>query len=313
MWWVVWGLVELCALPLLLVWRVAGWLGLVSANDDAVRGLVSIERHSLSSDEGRTRASTPPRIGFVIAHPDDEAMFFAPTIKTLAKFASKRKESEVGLCLLCLSTGNYDGLGDVRKKELFERYCILSTSSSLSFDEPKFVKLCATWNRERKGYHHRRQRHSRRSHSGMDLRQGHLAHREIRERIQRHNGKRERKCLCKAIFESFLTLPIDQLITFDERGISSHPNHISVYQSIVLLLKSNESLRGYALVTHSIIRKYLGKPTTMLPYQLLIDAGVDRSTLPYQRSGGSLDTYPSHREADVEQGETPVLHPSPGE
>lgn len=49
----------------------------------------------------------------VIAHPDDEAMFFGPTITSLT--VNKRD-----VHILCLSTGNYDGLGHVRTKELIQ-------------------------------------------------------------------------------------------------------------------------------------------------------------------------------------------------
>ncbi|KAJ3152016.1 hypothetical protein HDU89_001663 [Geranomyces variabilis] len=49
----------------------------------------------------------------VIAHPDDECMFFAPTILQLVAAGA-----EVGV--LCLSQGNADGLGTVRRKELTE-------------------------------------------------------------------------------------------------------------------------------------------------------------------------------------------------
>lgn len=43
------------------------------------------------------------------AHPDDEAMFFLPTIMSLQKYK---------IHLLCLSNGNYDKLGEIREKEL---------------------------------------------------------------------------------------------------------------------------------------------------------------------------------------------------
>ena len=43
----------------------------------------------------------------VIAHPDDEAMFFFPTI-------SRAKR----LHIICLSNGGYDGLGEQREEEL---------------------------------------------------------------------------------------------------------------------------------------------------------------------------------------------------
>jgi hypothetical protein len=51
------------------------------------------------------------RVLLLTAHPDDEVMFFAPTIQSLVD-----KGFEVHL--LCLSSGNFDGLGTVRKKEL---------------------------------------------------------------------------------------------------------------------------------------------------------------------------------------------------
>jgi N-acetylglucosaminylphosphatidylinositol deacetylase len=48
----------------------------------------------------------------VTAHPDDEAMFFAPTILSLST------KHSLGMFHLCLSTGNADGLGALRKAEL---------------------------------------------------------------------------------------------------------------------------------------------------------------------------------------------------
>ena len=46
-------------------------------------------------------------ITLIIAHPDDECMFFYPTI-------SRAKR----LHIICLSNGGYDGLGEEREKEL---------------------------------------------------------------------------------------------------------------------------------------------------------------------------------------------------
>ena len=47
----------------------------------------------------------------VIAHPDDESMFFIPTIRALCI----RKQR---IWLVCMTTGNYDGLGGIRRDEL---------------------------------------------------------------------------------------------------------------------------------------------------------------------------------------------------
>ncbi|KAK0237967.1 LmbE-like protein [Armillaria nabsnona] len=51
------------------------------------------------------------------AHPDDECMFFAPTIISLLSF--------VQIHVLSLSTGNADGLGDIRRVELMESLEVL--------------------------------------------------------------------------------------------------------------------------------------------------------------------------------------------
>ncbi|GJN03108.1 hypothetical protein PR202_ga20517 [Eleusine coracana subsp. coracana] len=48
----------------------------------------------------------------VIAHPDDESMFFAPTILFL-------KSKGHNVHVLCMSQGNADGLGNTRKEELY--------------------------------------------------------------------------------------------------------------------------------------------------------------------------------------------------
>ena len=61
---------------------------------------------------------TPDRHSNVLlltAHPDDECMFFAPTILALQKPPASQ---QVALHSLCLSVGNADGLGDIRRREL---------------------------------------------------------------------------------------------------------------------------------------------------------------------------------------------------
>jgi N-acetylglucosaminylphosphatidylinositol deacetylase len=60
------------------------------------------------------------RICLLIAHPDDEAMFFSPTVLALT-----RPETGNHVKILCLSTGNADGLGETRKKELVKSAMLL--------------------------------------------------------------------------------------------------------------------------------------------------------------------------------------------
>ena len=55
------------------------------------------------------------KILIVIAHPDDECMFYGPSLNQMTKHIAT---SDV--YLLCLSNGNYYGLGKIREKELVE-------------------------------------------------------------------------------------------------------------------------------------------------------------------------------------------------
>jgi len=56
----------------------------------------------------------PKRVLLVTSHPDDETMFFGPTLVQL----NRRPETQVRL--LCLSTGNFQKRGLERKRELYD-------------------------------------------------------------------------------------------------------------------------------------------------------------------------------------------------
>jgi cell division protein FtsL len=68
-------------------------------------------------------------IGIVIAHPDDEAMFMTPTIISLTN------QDDIKVHLICLSTGNADGIGKQRVKELAKSCKVLSISNVEEIDE----------------------------------------------------------------------------------------------------------------------------------------------------------------------------------
>uniref|UniRef100_A0A8C5UAQ1 N-acetylglucosaminylphosphatidylinositol deacetylase n=1 Tax=Malurus cyaneus samueli TaxID=2593467 RepID=A0A8C5UAQ1_9PASS len=69
---------------------------------------------------GDPRAARGGRALVVTAHPDDEAMFFAPALLGL--------RSVVLLCLLF--SGNYYNQGEIRKKELEQSCCVLGIPAS---------------------------------------------------------------------------------------------------------------------------------------------------------------------------------------
>ena len=60
------------------------------------------------------------RVCFLIAHPDDEAMFFAPTVLALT-----RPEAGNRVSMLSLSSGDAEGLGETRRRELVESALVL--------------------------------------------------------------------------------------------------------------------------------------------------------------------------------------------
>nr|XP_044987187.1 N-acetylglucosaminyl-phosphatidylinositol de-N-acetylase isoform X2 [Jaculus jaculus] len=76
-----------------------------------------------NAEQMTTRGDTGlPGVGsralLVIAHPDDEAMFFAPTVLGLARLKHL-------VSVLCFSTGNYYNQGEIRKKELLQSCDVL--------------------------------------------------------------------------------------------------------------------------------------------------------------------------------------------
>jgi len=58
------------------------------------------------------------RVCFVIAHPDDESVFFLPTVK-------KAVDSNCEVFILCLSDGGFRGRGSKRKGELFDAMSVI--------------------------------------------------------------------------------------------------------------------------------------------------------------------------------------------
>jgi N-acetylglucosaminylphosphatidylinositol deacetylase len=183
-----------------------------------------------------TSSSFPPprnlynkRIILLIAHPDDEAMFFSPTLLALTDPALGNH-----LKILCLSTGNADGLGKTRKKELIESAMKLGVRRK----EDVFVLEDGRFK------------------DGMD---------------QDWNTTEIAQVLAEAFVptapETHQDKPsatIDVLITFDAGGVSNHPNHRALYAGAVLFLRT--LMRGYSgwecpvalytLPTVNILRKY---------------------------------------------------------
>ncbi|KAF7970162.1 hypothetical protein HWV62_24868 [Athelia sp. TMB] len=88
--------------------------------------------------------NTTSRVLLVTAHPDDETMFFAPTLLGLLKHPKEAVE----IYSLCLSTGDADGLGLTRPRELARALDILGVDEGKHWivDHPDLKDdITATW------------------------------------------------------------------------------------------------------------------------------------------------------------------------
>ncbi|KMZ92079.1 hypothetical protein PVMG_02067 [Plasmodium vivax Mauritania I] len=82
-------------------------------------------------------------VSFVIAHPDDEIMFFFPTIKLL--FEKKKKEE---IFLLSLTNGDFYSQGKIREKELYHVWSYLGgvKNNCKVMNDPDVQDGSALWN-----------------------------------------------------------------------------------------------------------------------------------------------------------------------
>jgi N-acetylglucosaminylphosphatidylinositol deacetylase len=82
-----------------------------------------------------------PRILLLTAHPDDETFFFGPTVTSLipssavplSRRSSDNTSDSIALMSpqvysLCLSVGNADGLGNIRRRELGDSLDVLGVA-----------------------------------------------------------------------------------------------------------------------------------------------------------------------------------------
>lgn len=169
------------------------------------------------------------RILILTAHPDDEVMFFAPTILALT-------DPTLGnhVKLLCLSNGSGDGDGVVRRAELIKSAEMLGIRKDdvLCLDDPQLQDGPTVWPT---AYI-----------SKMLLGSFAPGHAQIPS-------------------NQAPKATIDALITFDQHGVSSHPNHASCYDGARAFLNTLMSkhagwaspLTVYALRSVSLPRKYV--------------------------------------------------------
>lgn len=184
---------------------------------------------------------TNKRILLLIAHPDDEAMFFSPTLTWLA-----RPELGNTVMLLCLSSGDADGLGHVRKGEL------VASALMLGVREREHVVVL----------------------DDEKLRDGMREEWDARY-IASILTKFFAPGVAKQSPNSAPTTNIDVLLTFDQGGVSGHPNHVALLHGAKAFLSTLMArhrgwecpIKLYTLHSTNVLRKYasvLDAPFTIL-------------------------------------------------
>ncbi|EME47872.1 hypothetical protein DOTSEDRAFT_86256 [Dothistroma septosporum NZE10] len=172
---------------------------------------------------------TNKRICLLIAHPDDEAMFFAPSLRSLTA-------PDLGnqVVILCFSSGDADGLGHIRKQELARSCLLLGLRSSehvVVLEDQNFPdSMTADWDP-----------------------------RLVSQTLMKYFGPKEGMSRDAAVATG-----IDVLVTFDERGVSGHPNHISLFNGATTFLRQLMQGRAgwecpvklYTLTSTNTVRKY---------------------------------------------------------
>ncbi|KAH6674729.1 phosphatidylinositol glycan class L [Halenospora varia] len=162
-------------------------------------------------------------ICLLIAHPDDEAMFFSPTIVALtAPHLNNQFE------LLCLCSGKDPALREKRKKELYKSAAILGVRTfalvSIGNDDRFPDDMNIMWD--------------------PNL----VASVLPKVFVKTHDDSTRELCL-------------DVLITFDNQGVSFQGNHRSLYHGALHWLKSIGQMADnttlYSLTTTNIYRKYI--------------------------------------------------------
>ena len=151
-----------------------------------------LEKNNLffSTTKKKTKREGVKKAMLVISHPDDEAMFFGPTLESLK---SKGSSDVVKVFCICLSNGNFDGLGQTRAKELKK-----STLEMFKLDG------CVIADSE-------------------DLQDGPANHWPLEE-------------IANVVHECVQHYSPDVILTFDDKGVSKHPNHVQTHRGVMRFL-----------------------------------------------------------------------------
>ncbi|KAI9829534.1 MAG: N-acetylglucosaminyl-phosphatidylinositol de-N-acetylase [Phylliscum demangeonii] len=211
------------------------------------------------------------RICLLIAHPDDEAMFFAPTVLALTH---ARAGNHVQI--LCLSSGDAYGIGELRKRELSKSGALLGLQRDADIsvlEDARFPdSKAAAWDADRiADVLSRAFVRPQGAAAGNDL---HPASPPAPGSAAAAAGAATTAAAAVApssADDGHAPIAIDVLITFDRHGVSEHPNHCALYHGARRFLERVRRPAGrglgpsaarppfavYTLRSVSTTRKYL--------------------------------------------------------
>jgi N-acetylglucosaminylphosphatidylinositol deacetylase len=180
------------------------------------------------------------RVILVTAHPDDESMFFLPLIHA---FHHDNQHTKWEIFLLCLSRGNFDGLGVIREQEM---------------------KTCGTF---------------------LGLQEKNIFVLEDPKLQDGMQNKWDPNHIAEIVTSFTQEHDIEVVFTFDNYGISGHPNHIAVYHGVQRAIQSSATnsssfssssssstttrhlLHGWKLESTTLWRKFIGVLDTLFSLQ----------------------------------------------
>lgn len=145
---------------------------------------------------------------FVVGHPDDEVMFFSPSIIELAK---PKHNNDVRL--ICFSKGDavHESMGTIREQELY------TSARILGLTEDKVTVLT-----------------------------------QFKDGMNESWPASDIATSLRKVIGSQKVV----LVTFDENGVSKHPNHISLYHGTRRFYKSYGAKKLYVLKSLNFWEKY---------------------------------------------------------
>lgn len=194
----------------------------------------------------------------VIAHPDDESMFFGPTIIRKLyddKLDGRSPQSDLSdrFYLLCITQGNQYGLGSKRTNELF------NSATKLGI-KPANVRVMD------------------------DIRwldgENHIWHKQSLQRL---------------IMDEILSKNITELITFDEYGVSGHSNHQAIYKVVRSIRLKVDYVKFYTLKSINLIQKYLAFFDFSVYYLFLNKANYQIHLIDIDEYFKLVDAFYSHQ------------------